>query len=390
LHQVTWLQYVSPGLFLLLLPAAAFLPPAWRALVLGLAVVTCAGLLVRSARRAAALQGELNQAQQRLKAVHQIALSLSTTLDIDHLLEIILAQLGQLWGYDFGAVLLRDEASGELVLTAAHGYIQEQGYRVPGDEGLCGEVLRTGRPICVGNVAHDPRYIAGVPGAQSELAVPLIWEDRILGVLNVESQSANAYSAADLTLLTTVAEQAAGAIGNARLHLATATLAITDEQTELYNYRHFQEELTAAVRSAQLTGQPWSLIMIDLDHFKRCNDTYGHPTGDAILQQVARVLRESCRVDDLLFRYGGEEFTVILPATAYADALRVAERVRERVASHPFMTRSGRPLDFVLTASLGVATCPRDGLTPVDLVLAADRALYTAKQTGRNRVTGAA
>jgi diguanylate cyclase (GGDEF)-like protein len=165
-------------------------------------------------------------------------------------------------------------------------------------------------------------------------------------------------------------------------------MALTDHHTGLSNYRHFQEQVTAAVRNAQLTDSPCSLIMMDLDHFKRCNDTYGHPTGDVILQQVARVLRDSIRQGDMLFRYGGEEFAVILPDTLQEDALRVADRIRERVAEHTFMTRSGRPLDFSLSASLGVSTSPTDGLSAVDVLLAADRAMYAAKAAGRDRVAG--
>jgi diguanylate cyclase (GGDEF)-like protein len=379
-----WLRYLVPGLLALALLTALYVPPYYHLPLFGLAVVFGA----RKAYQEAVLRAELRQAHQRLQAIHKIALSLSTTLDPNRLLEVILEQLGQLWGYDYGAVLLLDE-SGELVLTAGKGYLQEPGYRIPASHGICGAVLQSGEPICVSNVAREPRYIAGIRGAKSELAVPLIWEGKIVGVLNVESRTPNAYSAADVDLLRTVAEQAAAAIDNARLHEATRHMALTDYHTGLFNYRHFQEQVTATVRNAQLTGTPCSLIMMDLDHFKRCNDTYGHPTGDAILQQVARVLRDSIRQGDLLFRYGGEEFAVILPDTLQDDALRVADRIRERVAEHPFTTRSGRPLDFALSVSLGVATSPADGLTPVDVVLAADHALYAAKAAGRNRVAGA-
>lgn len=332
----------------------------------------------------------LRQAEQRLGALHKIALSLSTTLDLSRLLETILEQLGQLWGYHHGAILLHDPATDELVVAASRAYAHAPGQRVAAGQGICGAVFRSSKPLVIDDVTKDKRYIEGVAGAHSELAVPLMWEGHVLGVLNVESLQVGAYSDTDLDLLTTVAEQAAAAIGNARLHQETQHLAITDQQTGLFNYRHFQEQLAAAVCEAKQVGAPVALLMVDLDFFKRCNDTYGHPTGDAVLEQLAQVLRESCRADDQVFRYGGEEFTVILPGAVDADALRVAERVRERVAQHTYLTRSGRRLDWPITVSIGVASYPQDALSEVDLLIAADRAMYAAKALGRNRVVSAA
>lgn len=443
-------RYVVPGLFLLYFVSAAALPSPFLALLLGLAVLFAArewdlaggvaaavamipalafgwwrtsgavtgmddsafvvswlarayafawlalaflggyvGALSHKARQLDRVNAHLRQVQEQLTALHQIALSLSATLDISRLLETMLERLGQLWGYEHGAILLADEATGELIVAAARDYAITPGERMPPDRGICGDVFRSGRPALVGDVTKDTRYFHGVPGARSELAVPLIWEGRTIGVLNFESKHLNAYGADDLDLLTTVADQAAVAIGNARLHQQTRDLAITDQQTGLFNYRHFQERLAVTVRDAQLMGTHASLLMLDLDFFKRCNDTYGHPTGDAVLQQFARLVRESCRADDQVFRYGGEEFTVILPGAPEEVAVRVAERIREKVAQYPFTNRAGRQLEFQLTVSIGVACHPQDGLTHVDLLIAADKALYAAKTGGRNRVVSA-
>ena len=344
------------------------------------------GSLTRHAREMVRVNDDLHQAQQRLAALHTIALSLSTTPDVNRLMEKILDQLGKLWGYDFGAVLLLDEATGELVVAEARGYLQARGYRLAPGEGISGAVVRVGLPICINDVAADPRYIPGLEGASSELAVPLVWDGITLGVLNVESRLPNAYGPSDMALLSTVAEQAAASLGNARLHEQTRHLAMTDPHTGLYNYRYYQDQVTAMVRDSQISGLPFAVIMLDIDHFKRVNDTYGHPTGDAVLEQVARVLRDACRQGDLSYRYGGEEFAITLPG-AHADvALRVAERMREKVAAFPFITKSGRRLEFPITVSVGLACFPRDGMSHVDLLLAADKALYSAKSAGRNCV----
>lgn len=344
------------------------------------------GTLTHQARTLARVNVDLRQAQQRLGALHKIALTLSTTLDANRLIDMILEQLSQLWGYHYASLLFVDDSTGDLVIAAARGYQYGPGHRLPAGRGICGAVAESGRPVCVGDTKSDSRYIPGVEGARSELAVPITLDGQTIGVLNVESLEPNAFGPSDITLLTTVAEQAAAYISNARLHQEAQHLAITDPHTGLYNYRHYQEQVARMVRESQLAGAPFSLIMVDLDHFKRCNDTYGHPTGDAILSQAARVLRESCRQGDLVFRYGGEEFAVILPMADEDAASRVAERIRERIAEHSFTTRTGRQLDFTLTASIGVASYPRHGLTQVDLLIAADKALYTAKNSGRNRV----
>jgi two-component system, cell cycle response regulator len=170
---------------------------------------------------------------------------------------------------------------------------------------------------------------------------------------------------------------------NARL----AQLAVTDGLTGLYNHRHLHERLSLEVERSQRSGLPLSLLMLDVDHFKQFNDTYGHPAGDEVLRQLARVLNDTRRANDVVARYGGEEFAVILVDTAKFTAAKVAERVRERIAAHDFteaVSKSGRGTS--ISVSIGVATFPDDGTDSEGLVRAADTALYAAKRAGRNRV----
>ncbi|HET9987476.1 MAG TPA: GGDEF domain-containing protein, partial [Kofleriaceae bacterium] len=163
-----------------------------------------------------------------------------------------------------------------------------------------------------------------------------------------------------------------------------AQLAVTDGLTGLYNHRHFHERLSLEVERSQRSGLPLSLLMLDVDHFKQFNDSHGHPAGDEVLRQLARVLADTRRANDVVARYGGEEFAVILVDTAKFTAAKVAERVRERIVAHDFADRSAKSPP--ITVSFGVATYPEDGSDAEALVRAADTALYAAKRAGRNRV----
>jgi diguanylate cyclase (GGDEF)-like protein len=163
-----------------------------------------------------------------------------------------------------------------------------------------------------------------------------------------------------------------------------AQLAVTDGLTGLYNHRHFHERIALEVERSQRSGLPLSLLMLDVDHFKQFNDTYGHPAGDEVLRQLARVLSDTRRANDVVARYGGEEFAVILVDTAKFTAAKVAERVRERTFAHDFSDAA--PKAPKLSVSVGVATYPDDGSDAEALVRSADTALYAAKRAGRNRV----
>jgi diguanylate cyclase (GGDEF)-like protein len=164
-----------------------------------------------------------------------------------------------------------------------------------------------------------------------------------------------------------------------------AQLAVTDGLTGLYNHRHFHERLALEVERSQRNGLPLSLFMIDVDHFKHYNDQHGHPAGDEVLRQLARLLGDGRRANDVVARYGGEEFAIVLVDTAKFAAAKLAERLRERVADHVFPQGDAQP-EGRMTISIGVATCPDDATDPESLVRAADAALYAAKHAGRDRV----
>jgi two-component system cell cycle response regulator len=167
---------------------------------------------------------------------------------------------------------------------------------------------------------------------------------------------------------------------NRRLEL----LSITDGLTRLHNHRHFQDELTRAFEESARYERPLALVMIDIDFFKKVNDTYGHAVGDEVLKAVSALFRESIRATDLAARYGGEEFAVMMPETDLADAMKFAEKIRSLVEASPIATQAG-PVSA--TVSVGVASVPHARIhAPNELVVAADKALYRAKKGGRNQV----
>jgi diguanylate cyclase (GGDEF)-like protein/putative nucleotidyltransferase with HDIG domain len=177
-----------------------------------------------------------------------------------------------------------------------------------------------------------------------------------------------------------MANQAGIIIDNARMYSQAVTWANTDGLTELYNHRHFHERIDQEIARGSRFGSIFSLIMLDLDHFKIFNDNYGHLAGDEVLRRVARCIESSIRSIDMAFRYGGEEFAIILPSTALNDAYKAAERIRNTIEA------KASPGTIPVTASLGVSSWPIDGMTKEEVIARADAALYQAKEAGRNKV----
>jgi diguanylate cyclase (GGDEF)-like protein len=211
---------------------------------------------------------------------------------------------------------------------------------------------------------------------------PLTAGDRILGTLVAGSRKKSTLDDDVLRMIEVIAIQAAQAVLRAQLFEQMERMAITDGLTGLLNHRTFQSRADEALAQAKRYDRKCSVILTDIDHFKSVNDTYGHPTGDAVLKGVARILRDKARDTDIVARYGGEEFALIMPETDAKGAQVIAERIREAVKAEVFQTELG-PLK--ITMSLGIATCPDHGTEKQALVDLADQCLYFAKRNGRNQ-----
>jgi diguanylate cyclase (GGDEF)-like protein/putative nucleotidyltransferase with HDIG domain len=216
---------------------------------------------------------------------------------------------------------------------------------------------------------------------QMELLCPIKSKGSLVGILALsKKQSGTSYSADDTDLLMTLASEAGVVIENAQLYARAKERAHTDELTGLLNHRYFHERIDEEISRCSRFGDIFSLLFIDLDLFKPYNDIYGHLAGDEMLKQIGLYIKNSVRSIDTAFRYGGDEFTVILPQASIADASKVAERVRRRIEME--MDSRGAPL----TCSFGIASWPTDGVMREEIIQAADAALYHSKQMGRNRV----
>ena len=217
-------------------------------------------------------------------------------------------------------------------------------------------------------------------GIRSVVYLPLNVTDRIIGSLILASRVPNAYNRRQIKLLEKVALQIAAPVENAQLYNRLEEKSRIDELTGLFNRRHFEERLKEEVSRHSRYGDVFSIFMIDLDNFKAYNDTYGHPAGDTLLSQMGKIIKGSVRNIDRAFRYGGDEFVVILPQTTREDAYVVAERVRVQIAK-----AMGKKA-IAVTCSIGLANYPADGVVADELVDVADNALYHAKRAGGNQI----
>lgn len=248
--------------------------------------------------------------------------------------------------------------------------------------------LRTGHPHLV--PAGDPTapctHAAGVKNTY--LCVPILAQGQALGILHLQKTGpASSISESELSFKTTFAAQMGLSLANIKLREALRTQSIKDVLTGLYNRRYLEETLEREIRRAARGEQALGVLMLDLDHFKSFNDTYGHDAGDAVLREAASFLFRGIRAEDVVCRYGGEEFVVILPTAGLTTTQSRAERLRAKIRELTVL-HQGKSVGMI-TVSIGVAEFPEHGLSPKELLAAADAALYRAKKEGRDRVVTA-
>ena len=288
-------------------------------------------------------------------------------------------------------LFLVDASTQELIVDMVGGPKARRlkGQRIKPGQGIAGWVAQNGKPAMVTNTGKDRRFLADIDQTtkfvtQTVLCVPIFSRKRPVAVLEMVNKIGKPFDRQDLRLLTRLSEQASIALERATLHEQAARLGAIDELTKLYNARYLERALDREVRRCRRYGSIMALIFLDLDHFKTINDRYGHLLGSQCLAEVAKIMAASVRDVDILARYGGDEFVVILPETTIATAKMMAKRLHSRLGTHVFLKNTG--ITVHLSASIGIAGLPDHAKAKKGLVRKADLAMYRAKSEGRNRL----
>ena len=293
-----------------------------------------------------------------------------------------------------GSLMLLHETEGTLKIEAVKGMTSSlaKTMSVAYGEGIAGQVAKSGFPMLVNDIERDTRVATkNRPRfkTKSFVSLPLEANDRLIGVLNLaDKENGRNFTEADLNLIRTFTGHAVRMIDRAAILEKAGQfeqLAITDPLTGLYNRRFLEDRLQEEFSRGERQQQNFCIILADLDNFKIYNDLCGHLAGDNALRKTAEIIRRSAREMDVVNRYGGEEFCLILPGTSKKESVFVGERIRRAIEAESFPGESHLPLGR-LTTSIGIATFPADGVTTNELIHAADLALYSAKQSGRNRL----
>lgn len=332
---------------------------------------------------------ENQRRSHELSIFHDVAKALTSSLDLDTVLETIMAKVAAYFNSADWSLLMVDEASQELYYAVAVGKGCEfvNTLTLASGETVARWILDKGEPLVIPDIDNDPRLHLEphqkAEGKRSVVCMPIRTGGKVLGIIQVMNIDMENYSRNQL-LLQTLADYAAIAIENARAVRRIQELSITDDCTGLFNARHLFTVMSEEVHRSERFGYNLALLFLDLDHFKQVNDDHGHLVGSALLAQIGQLLRESLRLVDAAFRYGGDEFAILLPQTSRESALLVARRLM-----HVFHTREWKPAENVslrLTASIGIAVFPGDAGTPKDIVQRGDEMMYLVKQSGRNNI----
>jgi diguanylate cyclase (GGDEF)-like protein len=328
-----------------------------------------------------------------LLVFHQVARSLTSSFDLDTILRTIMEHMERFVEAELWTLLMLDDARQELYYAIAAGREEAslRGLRVKVGEGVAGWVVEHGETLLVPEAQNDPR-VQDAHGAKpntvrSVIALPLRGRKGTHGVIEIFNPRADQLTDYTIAFLHILADHAAIAIENAHDVARIQQLTITDDCTQLFNVRHLYEVLCRELERCGRLEQPLSLAFLDLDHFKLVNDAHGHLAGSELLARAGERLRELSRKEDVCFRYGGDEFAILMPETSAEAALTQASALLSALRETEFAMKNG--LKLRVNASVGVATAPRDGSTVHAVIGVADTRMYWVKAHGRGAVKGA-
>ena len=328
---------------------------------------------------------------QELNIVHDVAKALTSSLDLDSILQTIMEKMAEYFRPDTWSLLMVDEVHNELYFAIAVGDAAEalKDVRLKVGEGIAGWVAKNGEQLIVPDVYTDARFAKRIDEVtqwetRSIICIPLNSKHRVLGVIQLVNVDMKGFGDPEIFFLQALCDYAAIAIENSRSVEKIQELTITDDCTGLYNARHLYKTLETEVYRSSRFGYEFSVLFIDLDHFKQVNDTHGHLVGSKLLAEIGYLVKAQLRLIDYAFRYGGDEFVVLLPQTGKDQALTVAKRLRDALRVSMFCKEEG--LNLNVRASIGLATYPHDAKSPHDVIRQADEMMYLVKNTTRDNI----
>ena len=322
------------------------------------------------------------QRARQLEAINTIAQQSTAVMDLEDLLVRVCSVIQKAFQVSHVSLLLREE--GDLVMRAHQGTLTPctpAGGRFPASQEPWAHVISTSSSIIEKDLSATPESLRLFLESASRMHIPLISFGQTLGVLTLHSSRRNAFRESELQSLESVADICANSIQNAHYIERVKQLAYLDGLTGIFNRRFFELRIMEEIERARRYGTGMAVVMADIDQFKRLNDEFGHLLGDEVLRQVSSLFHQQLRKIDVVCRYGGEEFAILLTQITTQQAVAIAEKLRRLVESFQF---PGVPR--TITISAGIAAFPAHGKTRDEMVRAADSGLYAAKQAGRNRI----
>jgi diguanylate cyclase (GGDEF)-like protein len=325
----------------------------------------------------------------------ELGKALTSSLQLDQVLRTIMEKIDEFLRPDNWSLLLLDEAKQELYFELAVGKASQalKDVRIKLGQGIAGWVAQHGEVVIVPDTSKDTRFFGKVDEktkmeTRSIVAVPVKFRDSCLGVIElINCVGPDGFDPRDLKLLEALSDFAAIALENARHVKRIHELTIKDDCTSLYNARHMGFILDTEIYRSQRYNYEFSIVFIDLDHFKLVNDTHGHLVGSRLLAEMGEALKGNCRLIDFAFRYGGDEFVILLPQTSKENAINVARRLHRLIRDTVWLQKEG--LNIHITPSVGLAAYPADAKTKEGLLHLADEAMYLVKNTDRDNVAAA-